>query len=353
MTQLLPHRHSTLRKWLPPAAKLSKNSANNLAGLQCAIQTMDTVRMEVGLNPNSRSKYDSTFADYFAVCNYSGIRPRPVSYLSLGVYLTFKAGVNDSAKSLPAYCTHIKRGLMDYYFDTWFNPRSVAWTWIMQLRRGLQILYFKEVNQSKPFRQSIIIDISNLDFTQFGFHSNVRTTLLAFLDQCHDGTHRAGELLNDKALRSDYVHVGKHLAFEFNELNRPKAHKTSFCPAVVLHNKTRAHSSLTKYWAAQSTTKHAFCHVRDDGTFVPGRHLSKSTVERWLKPIFEFLKIEDVTLHGCRAAGLIYQIMRGVNPLLSALQGHWSLSSQSQFAYSRMSPAERLQYYDELKGFFS
>jgi hypothetical protein len=223
----------------------------------------------------------------------------------------------------------------------------------MQLRRGLQTLYFKEVNQSEPFRQSMIINISKLDFSQFGFHDNVKTTLIAFLDQCHDGTHRAGELLNPNALRTDHVEVGDHLAFEFSAINRPKAHKTSFCPAVVLHKKTRAHASLRKCWAAESRTKHAFCHVQDDGTFVPGRHLSKSTVERWLKPILKFLKVENVTLHGCRAAGLIYQTMRGVNPLYSALQGHWSLSSQSQFAYSRVSPAERLQHYDELKGHFS
>ena len=309
--------------------------------------------MEVALNPNSRTKHDSTFADHFAVCHYAGITPRPVSCLSLGVYLTFKAGVNDSAESSPACCTHVKRGLMDYCFDTWFNPRSVAWTWMMQLRRGLQMSCFKEVNQSEPFRQSMIIDISELDFTQFGLHDNVKTTLIAFLDQCHDGTHRAGELLNPLALRTDCVEVGEHLAFEFSAVNRPKAHKTSFCPAVVLHKKTRAHASLRKCWAAESTTKHAFCHVEDDGTFVPGKHLTKSTVERWLKPMFALLHIENVTLHGCRAAGLIYQILRGVNPLCSALQGHWSLSSQSQFAYSRMSPAERSQCHDELKGCFS
>ena len=68
--------------------------------------------------------------------------------------------------------------------------------------------------------------------------------------------------------------------------------------------------------------------------------------------MFAILDVHNVSLHGLRAGGLIHQIIRGVNPMFSALQDHWSLNSQSQFAHARLSPLERLEHYDNISGCF-
>ena len=316
------------------------------------MQVMDPTRMDIALNPRSRKKHDSTFADHTAVCAQVGIPAIPVTYLSVGIYMTFKAGVNGSAASLVSYCTHVKRSIADHHGEQWFPTDSIANKWILQLRRGLSILHFKEAEQSEPFRQSMTIQIEKLDFSSIGLSPNVKSVLIAMLDQAHDGTHRVGELLTPHALREDCSHVGKHLVFKFNEFDRPEVHKTSCCPPAVLHRDARSFSSLHAWWSVSKGSKHAFCHVNDDGTLVPDRHLAKSTVQRWLRPVFALLKITNVTLHGLRAAGLMHQMIRGVNPMFSALQGHWSLNSQSQFAHARLSPLERLEHLDQIAGCF-
>ena len=132
-----------------------------------------------------------------------------------------------------------------------------------------------------------------------------------------------------------------------------KAHKTNFCPPAVLHKDSSCFPALIRWWRLQGVSRHAFCHVTDHGEVVPTRPLRKSTVERWLRTLFKANNITGITLHGLRAAGLMYQILRGVSPMFSALQGHWSLQSQQQFSYSRFDAHERLEYYSSLPGHFA
>jgi hypothetical protein len=92
---------------------------------------------------------------------------------------------------------------MDYCFVDWMPTLSIDYKWLLHLRRSLDKLHFNEVQQSEPFLQEMIDATRDTDFTTIGLHANTKTALLAFLYECHDGTHRAGELLTANAKMSD------------------------------------------------------------------------------------------------------------------------------------------------------
>jgi hypothetical protein len=146
----------------------------------------------------------------------------------------------------------------------------------------------------------------------------------------------------------------EHIQFNYSLINRPKNHKTKFCPPAVHHHDSRSCCHMRKAWASRNVTPgmsaHAHAHVDKWGKFCESRHLSRGTVEMWLSKIFPLIKVTGVTLHGLRAGGLI--CLRNVDPRFSGLQGHWSANSQTQILYARVNALKRLEYCSRAKILF-